>query len=943
MTNTRSHKKKPTSGTPQTRAKLPHKHRRGNWKKNAPIPPKTDTVVNQGRPPNISHALARGNDVVEIDSSSDSSLSSYDTSTLLAKLQKTHNKPSIIKRTADGKDETPQKGKNKKKSKSVSIIDSSDEESIASIASSIRKTLEKTFAEDNPTLDETTNGTEPPQETANEDDDDEDSDPLFNPEDEPEKITDHKLSPFTEPVSKDEIADLQNDIKNMALPTDPANSAGIVPVDEVKESDDMANPTGPTYASKTTENIDATTDNPPAATPSVPPLIKKKFLDVTDPDKSLRFKFQMEIEDKSKALSTIAEGIQKLHSQLVSEIGPVCIAAWDTKKYPILFQPTTLPTGTGQDTTKLTQILGSLPRVRGKNGSDEGTYWGQLHFACNNPQDLSIPLCEIGQLSDTLAELTGVKLNKNCHHMPCPYHKSLGYFQYSTRTMDSGELVKALYMTLNLPANVILRLQWRRIKDDTNKMYPYPEDRTSFPPSALHIDVNPEAEYLVMDILANKFKKRARCRPLGLRLRFIPGFDSHKGQILKTAVIDTVLHEDDNEQRETPKHTMLTLHQKQKYFCNTHVKTLDCYFIVNLDHGVQNKYGKAYSLRQFIMARTPKDSVTDRLFVSVDRKYNGDCHVLTTTAPHFDAAQKAMSELVPQTLALFGHKAARWWTEDALKMHANCTWDESKGLSMGKEFDIADMANDDPFAMNEAFQSVATTTDYAVVKPEAPVNTTSVEQTVQDILDKRGKADDDQSLGKFIDRPHDGDTVMTEKPTEEPASDEKAPMVSFDNITVAVPANTDNQEHNDAASVSTMGTAHTNASTGTAATTTSTRQNLRLEKKTSSKLRDENTRLVEEAELNQEEQANQRAHLEAENKRLAEASRLMHEQQARMLAFLKEQGITLPTNNIASPAAAMDTNHTRFAPVTPRIEDNTSTPNPPQNAGVASGDAGKDG
>jgi hypothetical protein len=425
---------------------------------------------------------------------------------------------------------------------------------------------------------------------------------------------------------------------------------------------------------------------------------------------------------------------------------------------------------------------------------------------------------------------------------------------------------------------------------------------------------------MVMDLLANKFKKRSRSRPLGRRLRFIPGFDSHKGQILKTAISDHAFTETDGGRQESPKHTMLTLHQKQKFFCNNHVQTLDCYFIIDLDLSIKDKFGNDYTLREFIMARTPKDSVTDRLFVSVDKKYNGECHVLTTTTPHFDAAQKSMAELIPQTLATFGPKASRWWTEESLAMHANCTWDESRGLSLGKEFDVVEMANDDPFSMNEAFLSVANTTNFAVATPSP---STTVE-TVQDILNKRSKKDDDQSLGPFLSRPHDGDTVMTEKQTDD-APTEKEAQVTFDNI----PADVHNTEtyDNSGASVSTIGTNHTMASAGTGATTTSTRQNLRQERKTSDKLRAENLRLVAEAEQNHEEQATNQSHLLSENLRILAESEAMMAQQARMIALLTAQGIKIP----------VDSNT-----VTPANQHHTSSTTPSSSAGVALSDTGSD-
>lgn len=215
-----------------------------------------------------------------------------------------------------------------------------------------------------------------------------------------------------------------------------------------------------------------------------------------------------------KPLKEIAAALKAIYKEIQAATGPtVKLAAWNNDKYPNLFGLKDMPVGDGKDTVKLTQILGKYPMV---SLDKDFVFWAQIHLVCASPQKLETPLRKIGLLSESLQAATnGVSITKNPHHMSCPEHKVLGYFQYSTRTMDSDDLTEDLYKLLQIPRDITIGLQWRRIKDDNGRMYPYGDDKDNPAPQALHIDVNPEAEFVMMGLFAQHFKKRAKPRPLG--------------------------------------------------------------------------------------------------------------------------------------------------------------------------------------------------------------------------------------------------------------------------------------------------------------------------------------------------------------------------------------------------------------------------------------------
>lgn len=198
---------------------------------------------------------------------------------------------------------------------------------------------------------------------------------------------------------------------------------------------------------------------------------------------------------------------------------------------------------------------------------------------------------------------------------------------------------------------------------------------------------------------------------------------------------------------------MLVMHQKQRYFNNVHIMHLECNYIVDLDASATDVNGSVWTVRQFIMDKAPPSSVTDRIFVSVSKKYNSDTYVLTTVAAHADHAANFLASMIPESRARFGAASDRWWTTGGRLAHANVRWDKKKGLSLTDEFDVTAILADDPFEMNDAWKTAQVATTIATTNPpSAATPAAAMSATVSDMMQRRAQ-DDDQSLGVYTGRP----------------------------------------------------------------------------------------------------------------------------------------------------------------------------------------------
>lgn len=617
-------------------------------------------------------------------------------------------------------------------------------------------------------------------------------------------------------VKSPEIADLHHDAK-ATLGIDPVHLASA----RLSRSDKA-------YSVAAAEGV---TPNPDGSV---------MFDDILNRFKSIRYKAIVSISDPDHIKKEVAK-VLKSSLKIIQDEGGTAIhlAAWDSKKVSTTFAtPAKLPSGDGskKDDLLFQTLLGAVPKKpKGKKKVVE--LWINLHFVTASPDALAIPLPDLGlHFHEDLATV-GLQITKSPHHMQCARHSSLIWLLYSNQSMDADKVCDELREQLRLKPSTVIGAQWRRIKQPNGKMYdfPDPDDRNKDPPpQALHIDCDSSARLSLMKALMKRFRKRSRHRLLGQKVRAIPCFGSHKGPTLKRAKARPGA-------KEPPAATMVSCAIKQRYFVNTYLIRLPCPELVNADFALPDSDGNIFTAATWIMSQHPPDQITARMCTGVMPHWRDEGHILLTSEQQVEHMENFMASMIPQSLYVFGSSAARWWSPDALEHHAEDAWDPRQGLTLTDAM-YEDFDSDDPYGMKDAWKSATMANAFSpTAQEESPTGTPAPPgATVGEMLANRDAlANDDQSLGTYIGRDHDGDTVMTEiPPAPDPASNTK---VAFDNLPAAIGTTSGLR---DAASVSTMGSGFT---------TESTRKNLRHERLVSAQLREENQEVEAErdAALNQ--------------------------------------------------------------------------------------------
>jgi hypothetical protein len=823
---------------------------RGNKKKMVTMD--DDPNKRKGKPPNdadLHRSTPRRNPTTKCDysvlnlsdsSMSEDSLGSDVTTELMDRMGEQGTVTDQKKKRDVGMADTPQKGKNKKKNKTTFLDELQDEEmEIADALDAINpensskdtsspKTLEQLFCEErdkDADEDDTT-----PIELL--DTSGENSDPDYAPPKTNHKNDEVLDKEFLEVETSEVNALLLDNILDEALPPPP--KAKVFNYDE---EDEENNGDTPPAARPATYKEAASSSN------AIPASGLLTFKETKDPDKSIRFRFNVEVLKSENALEKIAKTVRTIFQKAQEYVGKsLHLASWDYEAVKRTFNMESLPTGQKKnDLEILRSITNDVIRTKPKT---DYTYWGKLHFVTKSPELCEAQLSSIGQLIFSEMREEQIFIARNPHHMACARHKPLGYFQFSCKQMDSQRILEGIRQLPDFPANAIIGLHWRRITNVEGK--PYVSDDNGDPPMALHIDCDPNHRYILMDVLTNAYKRKSKHRLLHASLRFIAGLDSFKGPLIKTL-------KPEEGQSESLLTTTLILHQKQKFFINEHIHVLEADDIMALDIPAKDAYGTEWNMEKFIMSQCPSYAVTQRIFVCVSRKWDGK-YVMVTTIGHMEEALGFMASMVPQSIVRFGLESVRrWWTPTALQNYANVRWDASKGLTMGKEFDPDGMLDDDPYQMNVAWNAAKTQKTYSVKDPpsKAPaLDLTKPTKTVaQTLADRTCQPSDDQSIGRYIGRPHDGDTVVTEVGKGETLPEEpQEGQVRFQTVPTEVAAAAAAPIELDSASVSTLGSALTGDSRGTAATTASTRKNLAREKRISTHLRMENLQLAKEHE-----------------------------------------------------------------------------------------------
>jgi hypothetical protein len=102
---------------------------------------------------------------------------------------------------------------------------------------------------------------------------------------------------------------------------------------------------------------------------------------------------------------------------------------------------------------------------------------------------------------------------------------------------------------------------------------------------------------------------------------------------------------------------------------------------MNLDAPVANM-----TFPKYLMSRAPKNSVFQRLFVSVDKSWKGKEFTLVIVEPCAAEAMKALNCMTPECLHHYGQEAAKLWFSNAgLLACQNVKWDPTKQSTMSHQ------------------------------------------------------------------------------------------------------------------------------------------------------------------------------------------------------------------------------------------------------------------
>lgn len=534
-----------------------------------------------------------------------------------------------------------------------------------------------------------------------------------------------------------------------------------------------------------------------------------------NPLKSCRYAVQLLVPAHAEPVKKAADLLQDAFREIQRQAGRhIWLAAWHSQDDNLTCKrPSELPKGTTvKDRDLFTRLFDNYMVL---TPDTEQRLYLKFHFVTPSPDTLQISLPDIGRNVEALEDRFGLKINPNPNPCQSSRVSTLGWGFGTVKSMDGEELTKAIRKTLKIPDHVALGVQWRTIADKSGRRYPWPKDKIlPRPPQALHFDIDDSYVGTWYPKFAKLFKKNSKKKVNFMQIRLIPCFTTQLGKTLSDAMVENAFQ----------------MAQKQAHFVNSYTTRLTTSNILSLDTPIGEQQ---MTLRRYLMMKAPMIKVTERIFVTVDRAYRGNEHVLITTRRHADQALRTINTMIPECLSLYGPEAAKWFTQHGLMAYQDIRWDEkTKSTISTQDTVLQEILDEDFFGMGDIWKdtsSTAKTTQIEGIPEHLP------QPTVRDILDARaqgGAHDDTSSFGGAFGRSHSGTTVAPH-PAQAPTANTRTNRRVDFNPTDTVhppPGDTD-----DLGSVSTL---------GTKATTGSTRRQLHLQVEANLALRNESIQMA---------------------------------------------------------------------------------------------------
>jgi hypothetical protein len=491
---------------------------------------------------------------------------------------------------------------------------------------------------------------------------------------------------------------------------------------------------------KTTRSV--TINAPYAPPPPAPPPTDHTLTPLPDMTTECRYSMIITVPPSispwPKYVDILRKCLKLLQDQMHTNLW---IAGWDPESdltNLVIKKPKDIPEGKATNRKLFSHFFSGFPNPK-KNQSSK--IFMKVRFTTDHPENMPIPLHEMGQaLSEALADELPVQLGRNPYACQAVKSECLGWFYGSVKSVDSKKLAIQAVKALNLPPNVAIGLQWRSLKDELGKNYPWNANDT--PPQALHLDMDHNYAAAFAEPAAKLWKKGAPKRVNGLQLRIIPCLGSSRAIALS----------------DEQKKNCLLMSAKQQFFVNTHTIRVENTHILNLDAKVGDM-----TLRRYLMNRAPRNEVLQRLFVSVDKSWKGGTHTIITVKPYAAEAMKAINYMIPECLHEYGtDAAAQWFTTPGLLAYQNVKWDPTKrSTTSQQDRETKALVEEDLFGIGTTWKLDAPVLRGQPQRPAAGNLLSTPLQPVQIAIHSRATDDDVRSFGSIFGRTPDDASVAT--------------------------------------------------------------------------------------------------------------------------------------------------------------------------------------